>query len=208
MSICCSRVSNIAVLIHINDFLTVRLYFLLFITIYWFFLILAPINARADEKWDFAKLEGFSYGALAGEVTHGDKLRFIMRKNHCDTVQHVVTFYTYQKPDDIYQLKGQKIPVHINDVSGYEINAFMVRPFLMGYQVWFSLGSWPVDTLATALKEFDSYEIKIVDGHGFKAKKYFDITVNNWELDNVGDAFQRIKSNCLELSEIENKLIS
>jgi len=51
-------------------------------------------------------------------------------------------------------------------------------------------------------------QIKIVDGHGFKAKKYFDITVNNWELDDVGDAFQRIKSNCLELSEIENKLIS
>jgi len=49
----------------------VRFYFLFFITIYWFFLILAPINARADEKWDFAKLEGFSYGALAGEVTHG-----------------------------------------------------------------------------------------------------------------------------------------
>ena len=58
------------------------------------------------------------------------------------------------------------------------------------------------------VKEFDTYEIKIVDGHGFKAKKYFDITINNWELDGVGDAFQRIKSNCLELSETENKLIS
>ena len=185
-----------------------RFYFLLFITIYWLFLILAPLNARADEKWDFAKLDGFTYGALAGEVTHGDKLRFIMRKDHCDTIQHIVTFYTYQKPNDIYQLKGQKIPVHINNVSGYEINAFMVRPFLMGYQVWFSLGSWSVDTLATALKEFDSYEIKIVDGHGFKAKKYFDITVNNWELKDLGEAFQRIKSNCIELSEPKEKSIS
>ena len=208
MSICCSGVSNIAVLIHINDFLTVRLYFLIFITIYWFFLILAPINARADEKWDFAKLEGFSYGALAGEVTHGDKLRFIMRKGHCDTVQHVVTFYTYQKPTDIFQLKGQKIPMQINDVSGFEVKAFMVRPFLMGYLVWFSLGTWPVDTLASALKELDSYEIKIVDGHGFKAKKYFDITFNNWELDGVVDAFQRIKGNCIELSEPKEKSIS
>ena len=60
-------------------------------------LILIPINAQADDKWDFAKLDGFSYGALSGEVTHGDKLRFIMRKDHCDTVQHIVTFYTYQK---------------------------------------------------------------------------------------------------------------
>ncbi len=180
----------------------------LFLILIWTFLILAPINARADEKWDFAKLDGFSYGALAGEVTHGDKLRFIMRKDHCDTVQHVVTFYTYQKPADISQLNGQKIPIQINDVSGYEIKVFMVRPFLMGYQVWFSLGSWPVDTLASALKELDRYEIKIVDGHGFKAKKYFDITFNNWKLDDVGNAFQRIKSNCIELSEPKEKSIS
>ena len=185
-----------------------RFYFSLFITIYCFFLILAPINAQADEKWDFAKLDEFSYGALAGEVTHGDKLRFIMRKDHCDTVQHVVTFYTYQKPTDISQLNGQKIPIQINDVSGFEFKAFMVRPFLMGYQVWFSLGTWPVDTLASALKELDRYEIKIVDSHGFKAKKYFDITFNNWELDDVDNAFQRIKSNCMELSEPKEKLIS
>ena len=172
-------------------------------------LILVPINVLADDKWDFDKLdESFSYGALAGEVTYGDKLRFIMRKDHCDTVQHVVTFYTYQKPADISQLNGQKIPIQINDVSGYEIKVFMVRPFLMGYQVWFSLGSWPVDTLASALKELDRYEIKIVDGHGFKAKKYFDITFNNWELDDVGNAFQRIKSNCIELSEPKEKSIS
>ena len=185
-----------------------RIFYISILILCWSILILGPINARADDKWSFEKLDGFNYGALAGEVTHGDKLRFIMRKDHCDTVQHIVTFYTYQKPDDIYQLKGQRIPVQINDVSGYEIKVFMVRPFLMGYQVWFSLGSWPVDTLASALKEFDSYEIKIVDGHGFKAKKYFDITFNNWELDNVGDAFQRIKSNCLELSEPKEKLIS
>ena len=208
MCIYCFRVNDFAIFISINHIITLRFYFSLFITIYCFFLILVPINAQADDKWDFAKLDGFSYGALAGEVTHGDKLRFIMRKDHCDTVQHVVTFYTYQKPDDISQLKGQKIPVQINDVSGFEIKAFMVRPFLMGYQVWFSLGTWPVDTLASALKEFDRYEIKIVDGHGFKAKKYFDITVNNWELNDLENAFQRIKNNCIELSEPKEKKIS
>ena len=172
------------------------------------FLILITSYSYAEDKWSFEKLDGFNYGALAGEVTHGDKLRFIMRKDHCDTVQHVVTFYTYQKPTDISQLNGQKIPVQINDVSGFKIKAFMVRPFLMGYQVWFSLGTWPVDTLASALKELGRYEIKIVDGHDFKAKKYFDITFNNWELDDVGNAFQKIKNNCIELSEPKEKLIS
>ena len=186
----------------------VRVFLTLFLIIVWTFLILAPLNAYAEEEWTITKFGKLSYAAVSGEVTHGDKLRFIMRKNHCDTVQHVVTFYTYQKPDDISQLNGQKIPVQINDVSGFKIKAFMVRPFLMGYQVWFSLGTWPVDTLASALKELDRYEIKIVDGYGFKAKKYFDITFNNWELDDVGNAFQRIKSNCIELSEPKEKSIS
>ena len=42
----------------------------------------------------------------------------------------------------------------------------------------------------------------------FKAKKYFDITVNNWELKDLGNAFQKIKNNCIELSEPKEKLIS
>ena len=123
-------------------------------------------------------------------------------------VQHVFTFYTYEKPKDISQLNGQKIPIQINDVSGYEIKVFMVRPFLMGYQVWFSLGTWPVDTLASSLKEFDRFEIKILNGYGFKAEKYFDITVNNWELKDAGDAFQKMKKDCLEISATENKTIT
>ena len=85
------------------------------------FLILITSYSYAEDKWNFEKLDGFNYGALAGEVTHGDKLRFIMRKDHCDTVQHIVTFYTYQKPSDISQLNGQKIPVQINNVSGFKI---------------------------------------------------------------------------------------
>jgi len=84
----------------------------------------------------------------------------------------------------------------------------MVRPFLMGYQVWFSLGSHKVDEYTKILKELDRFEIKILDGYGFKAKKYFDITANNWELKDVGDAFQKMKNDCLEISEVENKLIS
>ncbi len=50
MCICCSGINYIAVSIHIDDFIiTVRFYFLLFITIYWLFLILAPINAFAED---------------------------------------------------------------------------------------------------------------------------------------------------------------
>ena len=185
-----------------------RIFYILILILYWSILILGPINARADDKWSFEKLDGFNYGALAGEVTHGDKLRFIMIKGHCDMIQHVFTFYTYEKPKDISQLNGQKIPIQINDIPDLEAKVFMVRPFLMGYQVWFSLGSHKVDEYKKILNDFDRFEIKILDGYGFKASKYFDITANNWELKDVGDAFQKMKNDCLEISEIENELIS
>ncbi len=71
------------------------------------------------------------------------------------------------------------------------------------------LYSYKADVLASALQKLGGkYEIKIVDGHGFKAKKFLDITVNNWELDGVLNAFQRIKNNCIELSEPKEKKIS
>mgnify|MGYP004024667721 CR=1 FL=1 len=208
MFICCFRVNNIAVFIYINDFLTVRLYFLFFIIVYWSLLILTPLNAFAEDKWDFNTLDGFSYGSVAGEVTHGDKLRFIMKKDHCDVVQHIFTFYTWEKPDDISQLNGQKIPIKINNELGLKAEIFMVHPFLMGHMVWFDLGNYKVDKYVRLLKELKTYEIEIVDGYGFKAKKYFDITTNNWELDDLDDAFQRIESDCIELSETKEKLIS
>ena len=98
--------------------------FLLFLFIVYFFLILAPLNAFAEDKWDFNTLDGISYGSVSGEVTHGDKLRFIMKKGHCDMVQKVVTFYTWEKPDDISELNGQKIPIKVNNVLGFKKERF------------------------------------------------------------------------------------
>ena len=46
-----------------------RIFYILILILCWSILILGPINARADDKWSFEKLDGFNYGALAGEVT-------------------------------------------------------------------------------------------------------------------------------------------
>ena len=123
-----------------------RIFYILILILCWSILILGPINARADDKWSFEKLDGFNYGALAGEVTHGDKLRFIMTKDRCDMVQHVFTFYTYEKPNDISELNGQKIPIQINDIPDLEAKVFMVRPFLMGRGIPFKDGLWDWQT--------------------------------------------------------------
>ena len=180
-----------------------RFYFLLFLTIYWFFLILAPLNAFAEEEWNIEKLDTFTYGAVSGEVIHGDKLRFIMHEDKCDEVLNVFSFYTYEKPGDIRQLKDRSVPIKINGDS-LTAKVFLIKPFLMGYQVWFSLGEYPIKQFTYALNEFyqvhKKYEIEIVDGLNFEAKKYFDISKNNWKLDNLIPKMQEANKVCKEIS--------
>ena len=109
-------------------------------------------------------LDTFTYGAVSGEVTHGDKLRFIMHEDNCDEVLNVFSFYTYEKPGDIYQLKDRIVPIKINGDS-LTAKVFLIKPFLMGYQVWFSLGEYPIKQFTYALNEFyqvhKKYEIEI-----------------------------------------------
>ena len=195
----------IAVSVHIDDFITVRFYFLLFITIYWLFLILAPLNAYAEEEWTITKFEKLSYAAVSGEVTHGDTLNFFLRsEDNCAKVWNTFTFYTYEKPGDIHQLLDRNIPIKLNGEVELTAKVVLVKPFLMGYRVAFSLGEFPVKEYTHFLHEFyqeeKKYEIEIVDGLNFQAKKYFDITANNWKLDNLIPKMLEANKVCKEIS--------
>ena len=195
----------IAVSVHIDDFITVRFYFLLFITIYWLFLILAPLNAYAEEEWTITKFEKLSYAAVSGEVTHGDTLNFFLRsEDNCAKVWNTFTFYTYEKPGDIHQLLDRNIPIKLNGEVELTAKVVLVKPFLMGYRVAFSLGEFPVKEYTHFLHEFyqeeKKYEIEIVDGLNFQAKKYFDITTNNWKLDNLIPNMLEANKVCKEIS--------
>ena len=199
------RINDIAVFVRINGFLTMRFYFYLIITIYWLFLILAPLNAYAEEEWTITKMkeQKLSYASVSGEVIHGDRLNFFLRlEDNCEKVWNTFTFYTYEKPGDIYQLEDKNIPIKLN---GNELTAkvVLVSPFLMGYRVAFSLGEFPVKEYTHFLHEFyqeeEKYEIEIVDGLNFQAKKYFDITTNNWKLDNLIPKMLEANKVCKEI---------
>ena len=181
-----------------------RFYFLLFITIYWLFLILAPLNAYAEEEWTIDKFKTLSYARVSGEVTHGDSLNFfISSRENCERVYNTFTFYTYEKPNDIKQLLHKNIPIKIN---GEDLTAEVedVSSFLMGYRITFSLGVFPVKEYIYRLTNFynkeKKYEIKIVDGINFKASKYFDISVNSWKLDNLVPSVLEANRLCKEIN--------
>ena len=180
--------------------------FAIFISLHLFlFLLVIAYQAQADdEEWTIDRHETLSYARVSGEVTHGDNLNFWIRaQDNCDKVYNTFTVYTYEKPGDIKQLLNKNIPIKLN---GADITASVqdISPFLMGYRVHLSLGSYPIKEYIYFLKEFydefQKYEIEIVDGLDFKASKYFDIQINSWKLDKLVPSVLEANRLCRELS--------
>ena len=184
--------------------------FAIFISLHLFlFLLVIAYQAQADdEEWTIDKHETLSYARVSGEVTPGDNLNFWIRaQDNCDKVYNTFTVYTYEKPGDIKQLLNKNIPIKLN---GADITASVqdIAPFLMGYRVHLSLGSYPIKEYIYFLKEFDDefqkYEIQIVDGLDFKASKYFDIQINSWKLDKLVPSVLEAHKKCKQIDNVDS----
>ena len=182
--------------------------FAIFISLHLFlFLIVIAYQAQSSE-WIIDRHETLSYARVSGEVTHGDNLNFWIRaQDNCDKVYNTFTVYTYEKPGDIKQLLNKNIPIKLN---GADITASVqdIAPFLMGYRVHLSLGSYPIKEYIYFLKEFydefQKYEIEIVDGLDFKAAKYFDIQINSWKLDKIIPSVLEAHKKCKQIDNIDS----
>jgi len=167
------------------------------------FLLLFPTYASAEEEWTIKKVDNLVFANVSGEITHGDQLGFFIRpESNCEKVWNIFTVYTYEKPKDINDLKLKDLPIKIN---GKELTASVqnISPFLMGYRFIFSLGKFDIDDYVKFLnefyKEFNKFEIEIIDGDGFKAAKYFDIKHNHWKLDQLDASINKATALCKEL---------
>ena len=172
------------------------------------FLIIIAYQAQAEEEWTIDRYQTLSFARVSGEQTHGDNLNFWIRtQDNCETVYNTFTVYTYEKPGDIKQLLNKNIPIKLN---GTDLTASVqdIAPFLMGYRVHLSLGSYPIKEYIYFLKEFydefQKYEIEIVDGIDFKAAKYFDITTNNWKLDKLVPSVLEASKLCKTINHLDS----
>ncbi|MDB3889861.1 hypothetical protein N9337_04505 [Candidatus Pelagibacter sp.] len=178
--------------------------FAIFISLHLFLFLLVIAYQAQSSEWTIDRYKTLSFARVSGEVTHGDNLNFWIRaEDNCEKVYNTFTIYTYEKPGDIKQLLNKNIPIKIN---GEEITAKVqdIAPFLMGYRVHLSLGSYPIKEYIYFLKEFydefQKYEIEIVDGLDFKADRYFDIRNNSWKLDKLVPSVLEANKLCRELS--------
>ena len=178
--------------------------FAIFISLHLLLFLLVIAYQAQSSEWTIDRYKTLSFARVSGEVTHGDNLNFWIRaEDNCEKVYNTFTVYTYEKPGDIKQLLNKNIPIKIN---GEDITASVqdISPFLMGYRVHLSLGSYPIKEYVYFLKEFydefQKYEIEIVDGLDFKADRYFDIRNNNWKLDKLVPSVLEANKLCRELS--------
>ena len=178
--------------------------FAIFISLHLFLFLLVIAYQAQSSEWTIDRYKTLSFARVSGEVTHGDNLNFWIRaEDNCEKVYNTFTVYTYEKPGDINQLLNKNIPIKLN---GAEITASVqdISPFLMGYRVHLSLGSYPIKEYVYFLKEFydefQKYEIEIVDGLDFKADRYFDIRNNSWKLDKLVPSVLEANKLCRELS--------
>ncbi len=182
--------------------------FLIFISLHLFLFLLVIIYQAQASEWTIDKHKTLSYARVSGEVTHGDNLNFWIRaEDNCAKVYNTFTVYTYEKPGDITQLINKNIPIKLN---GEELTASVqdISPFLMGYRVHLSLGSFPIKEYIYFLQEFydefQKYEIEIIDGIDFKAAKYFDITTNNWKLDKLVPSILEASKLCKTINHLDS----
>ena len=170
-----------------------------------FFMLSLTNKLAAEEVWKIKEFDTFGYASVSGEIQHGDKLAFILLSDdNCETVSSWFTFYTWQDPSDFDQLVDKDIPIMLNGEIKISATVVSVIPFLNGKRVILTLGTFRIKEyiylLHETYKEYQKYEIEIIDGFNFQASKYFDIAVNNWKLDNLIESISKANEICKEIN--------
>jgi len=145
-------------------------------------------------EWEIDEREAAVDLSITGNITHGDRQRFVFRKNQCDRVIHVFSAYTMQ-PADFEKMEGKTFAIRFN---GEKIGARLESAYkaMMGHMLYFNLGGYGKDVLLNHLKKNEEITIKFVDGEGYKASDYFDVPSNEWSIEGISDAFEKAYRAC------------
>ena len=169
-------------------------------------LILNLRSVLATEvEWNIDRFEKFSFATVSGEIQHGDRLAFIINsEDNCNEVTSWFSFYTWRNPKDFKKLIDTEVPIILNSEISTSATILSINPFLNGNRVILDLGTFPIKEYVYLLhktyEEFKKYEIEIIDGVDFKASRYFDISINNWKLDNLIESISKANKICKEIN--------
>ena len=175
-----------------------------------FFLVFVyQAQAEEDNEWYVNDFGTFVVAAVSGEVVHGDKLRFFIKKEDCSKVSMMFSFSTSLKKDEIKELQDKKLPIRINDwdtIRGARV--VYVHPFgFMNIVMMQTPGYHEIKEFIGALNAMYTFEkmfsIQLVKQPHYDPEDHFDILRNHWKLDRLEENIERAQSMCLGPDEIK-----
>ena len=157
--------------------------------------LLLPKLANSEEP-DVSWTGNMVVVSVPGNVTHGDKMRFVIKQGQCNQVHHAFTIYTHVKEPKLEPLENKTISLTLNN-KPFHAKVIWASPFLMGTLVWFEIGNYPIKEYLSYLTLLNKFEIKVANSKDFVAEDYFDITNNSWDLSKVSMAIEKSQRLCL-----------
>ncbi len=175
-----------------------------------FFIVFAYQAQAEEEGWTVDEFSDFVVTAKHGEVIHGDKLRFFIKKNDCSRMGILFSFSTSIENENIENLQNARIPIEIN---GRKINGaaevILVQPLFQSMNLVMMqapglkhIGSF-ISSMMAWYESENYFGIKLVSGPDFNPNDYFDILRNNWKLDGLPKKIAEAQSLCLGPDEIK-----
>ena len=175
-----------------------------------FFIVFAYQAQAEEEGWTVDEFSDFVVTAKHGEVIHGDKLRFFIKKNDCSRMGILFSFSTSIKNENIENLQNARIPIEIN---GHKINGaaevILVQPLFQSMNLVMMqapglkhIGSM-ISSMMAWYESENYFGIKLVSGPDFNPNDYFDILRNNWKLDGLPQKIAEAQSLCIGPDDIK-----
>ena len=175
-----------------------------------FFLVFAYQAQAEEEGWSVEEFSDFVVTAKHGEVIHGDKLRFFIKKNDCSRMGILFSFSTSIENENIQKLQDARIPIEINGrrIDG-AAEVILVQPLFrsMNLVMMQAPGLKHIGSMISSMMAWYESEnyfgIKLVSGPDFNPNDYFDILRNNWKLDGLPEKISEAQSLCIGPDEIK-----
>ena len=175
-----------------------------------FFIVFAYHAQAEEEGWSVEEFSDFVVTAKHGEVIHGDKLRFFIKKNDCSRMGILFSFSTSIENENIQALQNSRIPIEINGrrIDG-AAEVILVQPLFrsMNLVMMQAPGLKHIGSMISSMMAWYESEnyfgIKLVSGPDFNPNDYFDILRNNWKLDGLPQKIAEAKSLCVGQDEIK-----
>ena len=188
-----------------------RFFLLFFLHILAISLILITHPKAEESEWYVKEFGNYIITGVNGEVSHGDRLRFAIKKNDCERMSILFSFSTTKRPLEVKKLQDERIPIRFNDreaIAVAEIIAINTLGEFMSIVMMQAPGFKNIREMVGALmimyRVDKNFSIELINEDGFKADYYFDILKNNWKLDLLPSKIKQAQNMCYGPDKIKS----